>query len=253
MNLINNISIELKKIRFTPALKLAIFSGFFIPVIFFIYYVTKSESLIPKEGINPWDKFLSDQFQNTAPFLLPILFILQTSLVAQIDHKINGFKYVFTQPLKRWEVYLSKMFVALFLILVSYFVFGSLLLIVGKVVGFIHPKLAFSNFAFPYLKVLNFLLVTLIANLGIFSIQFWLSVKFKNFIVPIGIGMVLLISGLIVFRAPESIYFPYSYGITAFLKLNEGWFPEVIGWYSILCFLFFALLGCIELTRKNIN
>ena len=95
MKYIRSLTIEIKKLKSTPALKLAIVSGFFIPIIYFIYYVSKWESLIPTEGLNPWNKFITEQLRNSAPFLLPILFILQTSLVAQIEHKVNGFKYIF--------------------------------------------------------------------------------------------------------------------------------------------------------------
>ena len=55
--------------------------------------------------------------------------------------------------------------------------------------------------------------LSFVASLGIVGIQFWLSFRFKNFIVPLGIGMTLVIVGLIASRAPEAIYFPYAYNV----------------------------------------
>lgn len=252
MNFIRSLTIEIKKLKSTPALKLAVISGFFIPCIYFIYYASKWKSLIPKEGINPWDSFVFEQLRNSAPFLLPILFILQTSLVAQIEHKVNGFKYIFSQPIHRYTIYVSKLTSALLLLLVSYVAFSFAVYLSGSLAGLLHPELKLISSPFPIEMLLLFTSATLIANLGLFSIQFWLSMKFKNFIIPIGIGMVLLITGLIVYRAEESLYFPYSYSMYALAKFKESWFPEVIGWYSIICFVLFTVIGSVEITRKNI-
>lgn len=255
MNLYKNIRIELKKIKSTASLQLALISGFFIPVIYFIYYLTKYTSLIPSEGVNPWEKFISEQFRNTAPFLLPILFILQTSLVAQIEHRVNGFKYIFTQPVQRWKVYLSKMMTVILVLLISFISFALLLYCSGSLVGSIHKELMFNEYPFPWVWVLSFLSTVFIANLGILSIQFWMSLRFKNFIVPIGIGMVLLVTGLIVYRAEESLYMPYSYSIHGMILAtndHSNWFPGQIGWYSLGVFMLFTTIGCWEITRKNI-
>ena len=255
MNFYKIIHIELKKIKSTASLQLALISGFFIPVIYFIYYLTKYTSLIPSEGVDPWEKFISEQFRNTAPFLLPILFILQTSLVAQIEHRVNGFKYIFTQPVQRWKVYLSKMITVILVLLISFISFAVLLYCSGSLVGSIHKELMFTEHPFPWIRVISFLTTVFIANLGLLAIQFWLSLRFKNFIVPIGIGMVLLVTGLIVYRAEESLYMPYSYSIHGMILANSNpnsWFPEQIGWYSLCTFTLFTVVGCWEITRKNI-
>ncbi|GAB5564242.1 MAG: hypothetical protein Wins2KO_13050 [Winogradskyella sp.] len=253
-NLRNALIIEMHKLKSTNALKLSVISGAFIPLIFFLYYMSDYQNFNNKELLNPWIRFLSDQFQNTAPFLLPTLIILQCSLIAQIEHKINGFKFIFVQPISRVKIYISKLITVVFLLLITYIIFGISLYLFGIILGLTHEHFAFLEFKFPIKFFLNFVSATFIANLAILGMQFWLSIKYKNFILPLGLGLVLLITGLIVFRAKESFYFPYSYSLYAIYTDNPNlkWYPQ-IGLISLIYFLTITIIGCFQINRENIN
>lgn len=252
----SNIKNELIKLKRTFAFWLTIISALVIPLLFFIVYMVKHKNLTPEAGVNPWDKYMVNQVKNSIPFLVPMFIVLITSLIIQVEHKSSGIKHLFALPIPKWSVYFSKLTIVIFSIIITYAYFFVAILIFGNLLGLFHPDLGFLDFQPDYLKYIKMLWISFIASLGIVGIQFWLSFRFKNFIVPLGIGMTLVILGLVVSQAPESIYFPYAYNVLNF-SLGDK-MPETFGFstvtvYSISCFVITAILGYIDIKRLNIK
>lgn len=253
---LSNIKNELIKLKRTFAFWLTIISGLLIPTLFFVVYLVKHKSLIPAEGINPWEKFMVNQVQNSIPFFVPMFIVLITSLIIQVEHKSSGIKHLFVLPIPKWSVYFSKLSIVIFSIIATYIYFFIAILFFGALIGLFHSELGFLDFQPNYLKYIKILITSFIASLGIVGIQFWLSFRFKNFIVPLAVGMILVIVGLIVSRAPESIYFPYAFNILSIsmgdkMPLTFGISSVTI--YSVFCFLLTAILGYLDIKRLNIK
>jgi hypothetical protein len=212
--------------------------------------------MIPDAGINPWEKFMNNQIQNSIPFLVPMFIVLITSLIIQVEHKSNGIKHLFSLPIPKWSVYFGKMTIVLFSIITTYIYFFLVILLFGALLGMIHSQLGFLDFQPEYLKYIKMLAMSFVASLGIVGIQFWMSFRFKNFIVPLGIGMTMVIIGLIASQVPESIYFPYSYNILSItlgknMPLTFG-IPTVTV-YSLICFIVTCALGYLDVKRLNVK
>jgi hypothetical protein len=251
----SNIKNELIKLKGTFAFWLTVISGLIIPVLFFIVYLVKYKSLIPAEGINPWEKFMINQVKNSIPLFAPMFIVLITSLIIQIEHKSSGIKHLFALPIPKWSVYFSKLSIVIFSIIITTIYFYSAILLFGTLLGFIHSDLGFLDFQPEYFKYFKMLLTSFIGSLGIVGIQFWLSFRFKNFIVPLAIGMTLVIVGLIASQAPESIYFPYAYNILSIslgdkMPLTFGISSVTV--YSVFCFFITSVLGYVDIKRLNV-
>jgi hypothetical protein len=252
----SNIKNELIKLNKTFAFWLTIISGLVIPVLFFIVYLVKHADLIPAEGVNPWEKFMLNQIKNSIPLFVPIFIVLITSLIIQVEHKSSGIKHLFALPIPKWSVYFSKLSIVIFTIIIGYVYFYLAILFFGFLLGMFHSDLGFLDFQPEYIKYIDMLFTSFIASLGIVGIQFWMSFRFKNFIVPLAVGMVLVIIGLIASQAPESIYFPYSFNILSIslgdkMPLTFGFSSVIV--YSILCFIFTAIMGYLDIRRLNIK
>lgn len=261
MNAISSYFISIKnevfKLKRTFAFWLTIISAFFIPAIYFVYYLLKYKTLIPANDINPWDKFLNNQIISVSSLLIPLFIVLITSLIIQLEHKSSGIKLLFSLPISKWSIYYGKLTVVLGMILFTYVLFFIMMLCIGVIVGTVHKELNLLSYAPNYEQPIKLLFRSFTAILGILGIQFWLSFKMKNFIIPIGIGMVLVITGLIIFQAKESMYFPYAYSRLSLFSLGEElgnmiWFPKV-SIYSIGYFLFFSIFGYLDIGRMNIK
>lgn len=247
---------ELIKLKRTFAFWLTIISALLFPFLFFIAYLLKHNTLTPEIGINPWDKFMTMQIENSIPFLIPMFIVLITSLIMQIEHKSHGIKHIFALPIPKWSVYFGKLSIVLLAIISTYVYYYFIILLTGVLLGLIHPDLAFLNFHPEHLKYLEMLGISFVASLGIIGIQFWLSFRFKNFIIPLGIGMFLAIIGIIISQAPQSIYFPYSFSVLS-VSFDEN-IPLVLGissvtLFSVICFLITSVLGFIDIKKLNIK
>lgn len=248
---------EFFKLKRTFAFWLTIISALFIPIIYFLYYFLKYESLIPVEDTNPWDKFINDQVMAAGPMLIPLFIILITSLIVQIEHKSSGLKHLFALPIPKWSVYWGKLTAVIGAIILTYALFFITVLCVGFVLGNIRKELSFLSFSPDYVEFIKILFRSFVAVLGIVGIQFWLSFRIKNFIIPLGIGMVLVVTGMVVYRAEESLYYPYSYNILSLFVVDKDletmlWLPTV-SIYSILYFFLFSVLGYLDIKRMNIK
>ncbi len=250
---------EFIKLKKTFAFWLTIISALFIPVIYLLYYLLKYKDLIPAEGVNPWDGFFVDQINAAAPLLVPLFIVLLTSLIVQIEHKSSGIKHLFALPIPKWSVYFGKLTVVIGTISIAYVLFFIFMLVVGYIAGSIHKELNLLSFNPEPIESIKLLFRSFIATLGIVGLQFWLSFRMRNFIIPLGIGMVLIITGLIVYRAEESLYFPYSYNMLSLFPIavdndmgNMLWFPTV-SLYSIGYFVLFSIIGYFDIKRLNIK
>ncbi|NVK52782.1 MAG: ABC transporter permease [Flavobacteriaceae bacterium] len=248
---------EFQKLKRTFAFWLTIISALFIPIIYLLYYLIKYKQLIPTEGVNPWDKFIVEQIRAAVPLLVPMFIVLVTSLIVQIEHKSSGLKHLFALPIPKWSIYFGKLTAVVCTIIIAYTLFFIFMVSVGYIVGMIHEELKFVSFTPNYFENIKLLFRSFIAILGIVGLQFWLSFRMKNFIIPLGIGTVLIVTGLIVYRAEEAVYFPYAYNMLSLFPIDKDldsliWFPTV-SIYSLGYFLLFSLIGYIDINRKNIT
>ena len=253
---ISSLKNELIKLKRTFAFWLTIISALLFPILFFIAYFLKHKTNTPDIGINPWEKFMTVQIENSIPFFIPMFIVLITSLIMQVEHKSLGLKHLFALSIPKWSIYFGKLTIVIFAIITTYIYYYIAILLTGALLGLIHPDLAFLNFQPDYLKFINILFTSFVATLGIIGIQFWLSFRFKNFIVPLGIGMFLAIIGIIISQAPQSIYFPYSFSVLS-VSLNDK-MPLIYGFstvtiFSLLCFLATTIFGYINIKNMNVK
>jgi hypothetical protein len=81
---------------------------------------------------------------------------------------------------------------------------------------FYHDYTFFTN-PVPWEKMLSLTLRLYVSVLAISAIQYWLSLRIRNFIAALGIGVALLIIGFMIFPWDKIIYYPYAYpGVTFF-------------------------------------
>ncbi|TAL41215.1 MAG: hypothetical protein EPN92_13295 [Chitinophagaceae bacterium] len=98
-------------------------------------------------------------------------------------------------------------------------------------------------------------LKSLVALLGIISIQYWLSLRIKNFIVPIAIGLALLITTLIILSWEHIYKVPFAYPLLTFNSLSggvqKGSFFQNHELNSIGYFIFFSTLAFLDMKYRK--
>lgn len=248
------ISAELFKFRRTFILWFLIIGPAFIPVINLLIFLLRGQEVVGPD-VNPWQLLL--QFSiDPGNFLFPFFVMIVALFVNSIEYNSNTWKLIYTQPLSRGTVYLSKVKVFVFMIFCSLMLFGIFSIAVGYIIKAVKPELGFDK-TFDLSLFLSLPFKVFLTTLGYASIQFWLSQRWKNLILSLGIGIGGFISFMILSQGWKyAPYHPYGYQILGLGNLRE---PNFQVWANMeyiyrsigLAIVIFGLAG-IEKVRKRI-
>ncbi|WP_462267905.1 ABC transporter permease [Mucilaginibacter sp.] len=144
--------------------------------------------------------------------LLPIYIVFVTYSVNSVEHKADTWKTLFSLPISKWAIYSSKYLYAMFLVALCLALFASFTVCSGLLLSVLKPALRFSSYSFasPLFQIYTKLFL---ASQGILAIQFLLSLLWKDFLKPMGIGFAGTIIGVImaVNKWEYAYLFPYAH------------------------------------------
>lgn len=209
---------EFMKIRRSAAFWLVIAGSAFLPALIFLMYVTRPDVFIKQLGKDPWMGHLLRGFEGASFFLWPMFITIVASLVTQIEFKNNTWKQVLASPLKLGDVYFGKYIVIQCMIVGAYLFFDVGMVLFPLAAEVFRPGYAFAHNAVPVRVILMLDAKSFIAVLGMTTIQYCISLRFKNFIAAIGIGLALIIAGLMMIPWDKVVYFPYAYSALSFIR-----------------------------------
>ncbi|HEY5968633.1 MAG TPA: ABC transporter permease [Chitinophagaceae bacterium] len=253
MNLLISLRSELLKTR-KASFYLTLIGAAVGPVMYLLNILLdegESDSL-KKDPLNAVYKILSDM-NGTA--LFPLFIILICTLLPQIEYRNNTWKQVFASPQTKGNVFLAKfinvhLLMLVFLIATHLFMF---LAIVG--INFIKPTLNLFEHPLNGNRVLVNAANAYILVLAICAIQFWIGLRSRNFIVPIGIGFALWLAGTIMavqYKSNLVFYFPYSFNAFPVSTKLKSQLTQV-AWTSLGYALLFLIVGFFDFRRRTVS
>ena len=225
---------ELLKTRKTMAFWLTIAGSAFVSVVNMIRYLSVPDEVIRQFKNDHWARHIRDSFQPAAAFVMPMFVILVTSLVVQIEYRNNTWKQVYASPRSYADIFFSKFCIIHILILSFLILFNMFLVLCAWIPNIFYHDYAFFTTAVPWEKMLSLSLRLYVAVLGMAAIQYWISLRIRNFIAPMGIGVALLIIGFMIFQRNKIIYYPYAYAAVTFFKDKSSEPMGIQGVYSFV-------------------
>jgi lantibiotic transport system permease protein len=252
MDLLISLRSELLKTRRTASFYLTLIGAAIGPVIYLLNVLFdegEANSLV-KDPLNALFKVLSEM--NGVAFF-PLFIILICTLLPQIEYRNNTWKQIFASPQTKGNVYLAKfmnvhLLMLVFLVATHLFMFLS---IVG--VNLIKPSLNLFKQPLNGTAVLVNAANAYLLVLALCAIQFWMGLRFKNFIVPIGIGFALWLMGTIMAVQNKSdlpYYFPYSFPAFSVSTTLKPEIPQV-AFTSLGYALLFLIVGFFDFRRRS--
>lgn len=242
---------ELIKSKNTFALWLACLGAGFMPALMFVVYLTKWETFVPQKGANVWNQFSFANLQGVSFFFIPFFVVLLCSLVINIEHKSNTWKYLLTLPVSRLSIYVNKLLIILTLTVVTYVLFIVFLLTAGVVLGILRPKLGFLDQTLALDGLLKLAFRSFVSTLAMLAIHYWLSIRLKNMIAAIGIGLICIVTATILFKRWEyAIYYPYTFTMYTIFSSEKS--VKVLAsheLYSLGYFVIITIAGYIDFSR----
>ncbi|MBI2730004.1 MAG: ABC transporter permease [Sphingobacteriales bacterium] len=252
MNILASFKTELIKLKRSAALWVVVLGAGFVPFIFLLSYLIKPVSNIKRLGNNPWAAHVGELWQAFSIFLLPMFIILICSLVLQIEYKNNTWKQVYASPQSYANIFFSKLGGIITMILLLFVLFNVFALGAAIIPNLFYKGFKFLATTFNWQKFMVLNIRLFISTLGIIAFQYWLSMRFKNFIVPIGIGLACLIATLIAMRWEHIFKIPYAHPFLTmqFGEVKKG-FLQNHEWNSIGYFIVFTALGFLDMRLRK--
>lgn len=248
------------KLRRTAALRLTLLSGALPVLLTFTIFFFKGYVIL-KGGGTPWPRFISTAWQTAGTLLLPLFVVLLTSLVVNIETKATAWKHLYAQPVGRGAVFGSKLLLILALNAAALLLFVGLLLGAGWLLGVLKPTLGFQTHAVPFGAVGWMLLRTYVATLGLLAVQYIVSLYWRSFVVPVGVGMGAVVAAFALLQWEHVSKIPYAQPfLTAIsMRATKGGVLEVAHdiakheWYSLAWCGGVLLGGYLLLYRRNVT
>jgi lantibiotic transport system permease protein len=235
---------------------LVIIGGFFLPVIFLIGRIVYSEKTAA-ESASPefWQNLSSQCWQLMAIFLLPMGIILATSLITQIEFRNNTWKQVHTTPQSYSVIFWGKLTVIIVMLLQFFILFNIGIFLAGAIPALLFSSVDYPPQPFPFRYFLENNLRFFTASLPIVGMQYLISLQFRNFFVPLGAGIGLLLASLTVLEWEYGYLLPYSYSPYNFFILRGADMKALAGtdleWYALGYFALFIVVSFVLYIAKK--
>lgn len=200
---------ELIKSRRTYGFLLSIIIPVLVAVLQFLIFYFKHE-YFAKIGRNPWNIMGGNLYNFNGIIILPIYLVIIAYLINFTEHRSGSWKYLFSLPVPKFTIYTAKILLV-FLWMLIFCTLSTLLLYAGGyLLSVMRPDIGFQDYNSNLLIGITSIKL-FISGAGILSFQFFISIYWKDFIRPVGIGVACVIIALIL-NSWESIYiFPYSH------------------------------------------
>ncbi len=143
--------------------------------------------------------------------------VLATSLIVQIEYRNNAWKQVHALPLGLATLYFSKLTIVV-LMLVQFIVpFNLGIWLSAALPAWLLPGVTMPAASIPFALFLYDDLRFLAACLPIVALQYLLSLRFANFMVPVGIGFMLWVGSLAALSSRWGVLSSYAYTMLEYL------------------------------------
>jgi hypothetical protein len=235
---------------------LVVVGGVFTPAMVILarlIYRDRLSQIYSADGF--WTLHWRNSWESMAIFFLPMAAILATSLITQIEFRNNAWKQVHSLPIGLAVIFFSKLAVVL-LMLVQFLVVFNVGIYLSAVVPYLLVDgVPYPRHPIPFIGFLKEDLLYFVDILPIVAAQYLISLRFKNFLVPVGAGFVTWVLALGVLRWKFGYLVPYTYCMFNFLKnepVSKAAVPPVnFHWLAIGYFVLFTVLGFILFATKR--
>ena len=245
MKFINSLESEWIKTKNSAVLWLTIGGGLFVPLLIAIGRLTQYQKTLISNSLDGlWLKLLNQNWQFLSIFLLPMGIILVSSLLAQIEYRNNTWKQLYVSPQKYTTLFFAKYSMLMLLLIVFFLVFNLGVYLAAVVPAIVFPDVPYPNEPFPLKEFVKSNATYFLNCLPIVALQFLLSFHIRNFIIPLGIGLGLVIASLIGINSKYGYLIPYTYCELEFLNQNNPKDSIIqIRYWAAAYFLYFSVVN----------
>lgn len=223
---------------------LVITGSFFMPAILTLVQVLRPAKL-PAKYVAPdfWELHFKNLWESMNIMLLPMGIILAISLIAQLEYKNNTWKQLHATPQSLTTIFFAKFVVILLMQVQLFILFNIGIYLSALIPSLVLDQVPYPPQAFPFRHFMVQSGYYFIDSLPIVAIQYLLALHFKNFLVSVGVGLILLVAGIVMISWEYSFVYPFTCGTLYFLRR----FPEInlhawaLSWFAVILAIGYVL------------
>jgi hypothetical protein len=193
------VSAESLKLKRTLALRLAVIAPLFIVLLQLGVYLVRGEH-VERAATNHLAGFARGIVTLWTLLFLPLWVTLAASLSASLDHSDNHWDQLFALPMRRWPFYAAKWVIVCGLVVLSSICLP--LFAVAAVEILKQVRVEWRGAALPWRLLLSGVSRSCGACLLLLSLQCWLSLRWRSFLIALGVGIAGIMAGIILISAP---------------------------------------------------
>ena len=244
--LMRAVSAESLKLKRTLAVRLAVIAPLFIVLLQLGVYLARGED-VERAATNPVAGFTRGILTLWTLVFLPFWATLAASLCASIDHSANHWDQLFALPMRRWPVYAAKLIIVFGLVVLSSLCLPLFTVAAVEVIK--QVRVEWRGNTFPWGPFLDGVARSCGASLLLISLQCWLGLRWRSFLVAIGIGIAGIMSGIILISAP--LKFLSLYPWTAAAAAASPHEPLLALIWGLCGGLVIAMFACWRLAARD--
>ena len=164
--------------------------------------------MLNKPGPTPWVKLLAEGAAVWAYFMFPMAVTALSVLMAQIEHGPRMWSHLLTLPTRRTSIFLAKIVVLAALVLLMALALYTFLYAVILMAAHLIPGARATGDP-QWGETLVSLLLLNGAGLMMVVVQLWVALRFRNFAVPLVVGIVGTFLALAVRSARQGVFLPW--------------------------------------------
>lgn len=184
----------------------------------------------------------------TCYFFLPIMLGIYCSYLMRLEHSNHNWNKLLTMPVPTWQIFVSKLFSASLMMVLSELWIGALFILSGKLVGLNSPLPP---------ELISWLACGTLGGIVMAAAQLFISLIIRSFALPVGIALAGGLSGLVALAKGFGHIYPYSlmaYGMRANAPqtlLDSGYVSFVI--VCLIFIVLFVVLGSLWLAKRDVK
>ena len=200
------------------------------------------------DGPAQWDQMLD---QLTLPlwamFLNPTLLATLATLMGDIEYRNNGWDFTLTQPHSRWSIFLAKLMVIVPLHAIMIAIAVGFAIAMAGAVGSITGNFPTGDLSLH--ENAMFVVRMTAGSFGILALQFWVALRWRNFLLPLslGIGGTLVALAVLLTGTRDADWFPWVVALRSALGETTAHFA----WTGLAMGTVFCAVMLLDLQRRT--
>jgi len=241
------IASEVLKLKRTLALRLAFFSPLIVVFLVFGMYAVRGQQIGAPDPLTGFAQLILTIW---TIIMFPLFAALVAALIAAIEHQSDSWKYLLALPVNRFCIFAAKWLTGSGLLLISSLVLSGGVCLAAVTLRQMQP--GWSVAPLPIHMILRGALLSCCAVCLLFSIQMWISLRWRSFLPGIVVAVVALALMFIALPRGAAVLgslFPWSLPAMAMAPHN-AYRPIAVCW-GLLGGVAVGAIACWDLARRE--